>query len=122
MQYDVDSATENSLVDFGEDLLISLRRWLCDVSALYVINSDVKRSNDIITAYPEEIRKNTVAMELLLTDKTFCEGKKRDRETFVLLFAEVGRFVDIVLSSMLDPTVELAEGMSNMKIKYGKLN
>ena len=122
MEYDVDSMAQNSLVDFGDDLLLSLRRWLCDVSALYVINSDVKRSNDIITAYPEEIRKNTVAMELLLTDKTFCKGKKRDRETFVLLFAEVGRFVDIVLSSMLDPTVERARGMSNMKIKYGKMN
>ena len=118
MEFDVDAARENSITEFADDLLLSLRRWLCDVSALLLINADVTRE----TALPDEIRKNTVAMELILTEKTFCEGKKKDREAFVLHLAEVGRGLDVAISSMTAATREESSALMSMKLKYGKLN
>ena len=33
-------------------------------------------------ALPLEVQRNTVAMELLCTDKAFCQGRKQDRTRF----------------------------------------
>jgi hypothetical protein len=65
VEFDNDSEATNGLTFLADDLLISMRRWICDTSAVHMINFDGD-----ITELPlaEEVKKNTVAMELFLTE------------------------------------------------------
>lgn len=115
MSFDYDAVAYGSVTDMGDDLLLSLRRWLCDSSAAYFINIE---ENEAIGPKSEDIiRRNTVAMELVLTERFFVKGKRNEREGFFLHCAVIGRVCDAVISSM---TYD-ATGRS-MKTKYGKLN
>jgi len=48
-------------------------------SVLWVCLSQGAGARD---ALPLEVQRNTVAMELLCTDKAFCQGRKQDRTRF----------------------------------------
>lgn len=47
---------------------------------------------------PEEIRKNSLAMEILCTSSVWSEGYKRDRDDYFSCMAELGGYLDAMLS------------------------
>ena len=58
MDYDMDAKLTHGLESFADDLLVSLRRWLCDVSAVHMINTaDEAEETEGLS---EAVRKNTV--------------------------------------------------------------
>jgi len=115
MAFDRDAEVFGGITEFADDLLLSLRRWLCDSSAAYLINLDETEVKD--PDIDDGVLRNTIAMELLLTQRVFSKGRKKDREGFFLHCAAIGRVCDLVFSSM---TINSAG--TSMKSKYGKLN
>lgn len=45
---------------------------------------------------PEEIRRNTVAMELVSSNRAFCSGRQQDRKSFAELQAEIGSHISAI--------------------------
>jgi hypothetical protein len=101
--------------------MLSLKRWIVDSISIHFINQDP--INNIVF---DDIKKNTVTMELILTKNAFCDGKKLDQEAFYLKMAQIGRCVDLVIKDMMNKSESTFQSSSNLNLsmrqKYGKLN
>ena len=54
-------------------------------------------------------------MELLSTDKVFTEGKKKDRSTYISLMAEIGKYLDLMITIAGNEKFERSELFLNLK-------
>jgi hypothetical protein len=72
---------------------------------------------------PEVVKRNTIAMELICTERTFCDGKKRDRLRFISLFQEIGNYLEI-MTSLVEESLSYKEaiGISSPPLKVNALN
>ena len=120
----IDQLTERNkgLTGAGDEMMQSMRRWLVDFVALHFIGEFEARSGASTTAapapasasastaaivdtnsnsgdiLPEEVRRNTVAMELLSTSRALCLGRKSDRASLAALLADLGGYVEEIAS------------------------
>jgi hypothetical protein len=80
----------------GSSILYDLKRWLVDLIAGHFITEEASMlaSADL----PLEIRRNTVAMELLCSEQALSASKKRDRNSMVVLFVQLGHHMDRIMS------------------------
>lgn len=70
-------------------------RWINDLTSLHLIDAN---AHLISPALPEEIRKNSLAMEVLSTLSAWSEGWKKDREEYLVCMGEIGEYLDVMLS------------------------
>ena len=121
LEYDKDAESMNGLHDFADDLMLSLKRWIVDSISIHFINQDPV--NNIVV---DDIKKNTVTMELILTKNAFCDEKKLDQEAFYLKMAKIGRCIDLVIKDMINKSESTFQSSSHLNLsmrqKYGKLN
>lgn len=110
MDIDVKAVEMNALTSTADDALQSIRRVLCDLTALHFINSDEFSISS--EALPEVVRRNTVTMELLCTQKTLFSSTRSDREEFVIRTAKIGKYVDLI-TSLPVPDTEVVEADSS---------
>jgi hypothetical protein len=99
---DIDDAARrsNGLEEAGAELLTSLRRWLIDRTAVHFINDvDLQMRAADETFYPQEITRNTVAMELVSTSGAFVFGRRKQRLAYVAHLATLGKKMEVVLSA-----------------------
>jgi hypothetical protein len=92
------------------DMLLSLHRWINDLIALHFINTNINSQQ-----LPDEIQRNTVAMEIFSTLPALSEGRKRDRDAYFACMAELGRFVDIIVS-LIDTPHHLAGLLRDVRV------
>lgn len=81
-------------------------RWICDLAAVHFINDEegtFAGSGLLRDSLPEEVRRNTVAMELVCSDRAFCEGLKKDRHRFLNFLAEIGNYLELMSSYTAAP-------------------
>jgi len=109
MQIDQEAQRTNGLTGMADEVLSFLRRWLNDLVALHFINDNENSAS--LSTIPEELRRNTVAMELLSTNKAFCIGKKQERNSYISIQAELGKY--LALTSSFFPSIPEAGGSTS---------
>jgi hypothetical protein len=97
MREDINAEQRREMIGSGDEVLTTLQRWICDLAATYFMN-DEEGLFSTRDGLPEVVKRNTIAMELICTERTFCDGKKRDRLRFISLFQEIGNYLEIMTS------------------------
>jgi len=104
-EFDAESSSDCGLTDQADDLLIYMRRWIVELVSMHFINEDFSNRE----ALTEEIRTNTVAMELICTSDAFVEGTKSDRKRYNHVIIEIGRYLNV----MCTMTDEFTKGITD---------
>eukprot|EP01038_Epipyxis_sp_PR26KG_P004544 gene4544-6415_t len=106
-------ANNNHIHDIGNEIQLTLLRFVLDMIAKSFINDDFGQAANFDTI-AEEIRKNTLAMELVCTSKTFCEDHKNERFSFSKIMVKIGRYLDFIISNIIP--IRYDEKETNIKL------
>jgi hypothetical protein len=115
MREDINAEQRREMIGSGDEVLSTLQRWICDLAATYFMN-DEEGLFSTRDGLPEVVKRNTIAMELICTERTFCDGKKRDRIRFISLFQEIGNYLEI-MTSLVEESQKEAIGISSPPLK-----
>lgn len=111
-RFDEEEDLRNGLMGVGNDVLQSLRRWLNDLMAFGLINLDGEDEPEhfSVSGFPEELRRNTVAMELLMARKLLSDDGSSDSQTaFSGQAATVGSYVHLLITLVERSVVSQAD-------------
>ncbi len=96
LQLDRQQQQQSGLKGVSDDMIGSIKRWVCEDASLYFINAEPALASPT-SGIAECIRRNTVAMELICTRRTLKDGKKRHRENLLVGAASTGRVVELLM-------------------------
>lgn len=88
------SKDSNGVTDQADDMLSALHRWICDMTSLHFIRD----TDEEFSLLPEIVKKNTIAMELLSTHKTFVEGRQKEIDAYTTFMCQIGKILRIILT------------------------
>lgn len=117
-EFDAESSSDYGLTDQADDLLIYMRRWIAELVSMHFINEDYSNREPLT----EEIRTNTVAMELICTSDAFVEGTKSDRKRYNHVTIEIGRYLNVMCTMTDEFTKDITDGSHmNSNTEYSSL-
>ena len=97
MTLDREAQKRNGIANMGDILLASICRWMHDLTAFYFVNEgDFQLKLEIL---PDEVKRNTVAMELASTSSAWVIGKKRAKRGYMTHSAAMGRMLSLLIAT-----------------------